>query len=250
MKSIVVANWKMNPASLRDAKKLLESTRKVAEVAKNVSIVVAPPSLYLRELRAAYKGKRLSFAAQNAHFESEGSFTGETSLPQIRDARVTHVLVGHAERRAMGETDEDVKKKVHAALDAKFTPILCIGETSRSSGGEHYVYVRQQLSGALRDITPTKLASIMIAYEPVWAIGKDTSMGAREMHEMTIFIRKTIVDMHNGAGMNIKILYGGSVDEKNAADMLINGDVNGLLVGRVSTQAARFASLISVLADL
>lgn len=244
MKSIVVANWKMNPTTYRDAKRLLDATKKAAEAAKNVSLIVAPPSIFLRELRASYKGKRILFAAQSAHYEASGSFTGEMSQQQVKDAKCSAVLVGHAERRAAGETNDDVKKKVAAALENKLLPVLCIGEASRTQEGEHYTFVREQLTTVLRDIPAAKMPQIMIAYEPIWAIGASKPMSVREMHEMAIFIRKTIVEMHGSSGMNMKILYGGAIDETNAADMLREGDVNGLLVGRASTDPFKIKALI------
>lgn len=250
MKSIVVANWKMNPATFRDAKKLLNDTKDAVDEAKNVHVIVAPPALYIKELRAQYKGKKISFAAQNAHFESIGSFTGEISPVQVRDAKVTHVIVGHAERRAMGETNEDVRKKIAAALEAKLVPILCVGEVRRSHDGDYYAFVREQIVVALRDVAASKLSSIIIAYEPVWAIGAEKPMSPREMHEMAIFVRKTIVESHGAVGMSMKILYGGAIDETNAAAMIQGGDVNGLLVGRASTSSIRFAALLDALSSV
>lgn len=250
MKSIVVANWKMNPTTFKDAKKLLDVTKKAAEAAKGVSVIVAPPSIYLRELRSIYKGKRLAFAAQNAHFEKSGSFTGDISLLHVRDSKVTHILIGHAERRAQGETNEDVKKKLLFALDLKMTPVLCVGETKRTQEGEHYTFVRSQLTSVLREVAPAKVPQILIAYEPVWAIGKDKPMNPREMHEMAIFIRKVIVEMHGQGAMNMKILYGGAIDETNAGLMLREGDVNGLLVGRASADPVRFPALLEAVASI
>lgn len=244
MKSIVVANWKMNPASIKEAKKLFDATKKAADIGKNVSIIVAPPAIFLRELSGAYKGKKLSFALQNAHFERDGAHTGENSLAQGADAKAQYVLVGHAERRASGETNEDTAKKVTAALALKLTPILCVGETKRSHDGEHFDFVREQLAAALAHVQPAKLGKILIAYEPVWAIGAASPMTPRDMHEMTIFIRKSIVDSFGQAGMNIRILYGGSIDETTAYDMVRDGDVFGLLVGRASTDAKKFTSLV------
>jgi triosephosphate isomerase len=247
MKSIVVANWKMNPSTMKEAKKLFEATKKAADISKNVTIIVAPPALFLRELSSVYKGKKLSFAIQNAHFERDGAHTGENSLAQAADAKAQYVLVGHAERRAAGETNEDTGKKVVAALALKLTPILCVGETVRSHDGEHFDHVREQLAVALAQVPPAKLNKILIAYEPVWAIGASTPMTPRDMHEMTIFIRKAIVDQHGQSGMNIRILYGGSIDETNALNMVRDGDVHGLLVGRASTDVKKFASLVQSL---
>jgi triosephosphate isomerase (TIM) len=250
MKYILVANWKMHPATYKDAKKLLEVTKSAAESAKNLSVVVAPPSIYLRELRAAYKGRRLTFAAQSSHFEKDGSFTGEISPAQLKDSRASYVLVGHAERRAAGETDEDTRKKVLAVFEGGMIPILCVGEKKRGQDGAHFTFVRGQLSAALRELPHAKIGRLLIAYEPVWAIGSERAMGPREMHEMVIFIRKTIVEMHGAAGMNTKVLYGGAIDETNAAPMLSDGGVSGLLVGRASANPFKIKALIEAVAEI
>jgi triosephosphate isomerase len=250
MKSIVVANWKMNPTSWRDAKKLFEATREVAEKAKNILVIVAPPALYLRELASGYKGRKLSFAAQNAHAEAGGAFTGEISMSEVHDAKADYVLIGHAERRGMGETNAETRMKVVAALNAKLVPILCIGERTRSNTGEHFSFIAAQLSEALMDVPVAKLGNIIIAYEPVWAIGAEKPMDARGMHEMAIFIRKKMVERHGQGAMKVRILYGGSIDEHTAGDMLVHGDVDGLLVGRASTDASQFSALLTALASL
>lgn len=247
MKTMIVANWKMNPATFKEAKALFDATKKIAEKTRGASIIVAPPVIYVRELQKLYKGRRLSFALQNAHAEKGGAFTGEISLAQAKDAKIPAVIIGHAERRAMGETSDDVRRKVAAALDYKIMPILCIGEASRDASGEHYTFVKEQLKIALMDVPPQKVGSIVIAYEPVWAIGATKSMSARDMHEMTIFIRKSIVESHGKDGMNMRILYGGSIDETNALGMLREGEVGGFLVGRAALDAAKFTALISSL---
>lgn len=245
MKSLIIANWKMNPVTFKEAKKLFEETKKALDKTKQVSVVIAPPAIFIRELKTSYKGKRIQFAVQNAYFEAKGSHTGEISFGQSVDAGATYAIIGHAERRAMGETNEDVNKKVVASLTLKLLPILCIGEHTRDGNGGHYDFIREQLQIAFREVPTSKLSKIIIAYEPVWAIGGTTAMNPRDMHEMAIFIRKTIVDLYGQSGMSIKILYGGSVDETNAPEMLREGDVDGLLVGRVSTDAVQFAQLIS-----
>lgn len=250
MKSILIANWKMNPPTFKEAKSLLEATRKAGDKAKNVSIVLAPPSIYLRQLRALYKGKRIAFCAQNAHPESAGAFTGEISLSQAKDAKAAYVLVGHAERRAAGETNEDTKKKVGAALKLGVTPILCVGETQRSGSGEHFTRVAEQLKAGLAEVPKGFLKKVLIAYEPVWAIGASRPMTPRDMHEMAIFIRKTVIGLHGDGGMQIRILYGGAIDETNAADMRQNGDIEGLLVGRASSDPRKIASLIAALSTV
>jgi triosephosphate isomerase len=247
MKSLVVGNWKMNPGTMREARKLFEATKKAAEKTKSVAVVVAPPAIFLRELRSSYKGKRVAFAAQHANSEAGGAFTGETSLAQFKDAGAAYAIVGHAERRGMGETNDDTRKKVAAALALKIIPILCVGETSRNSDGEYFTVVKEQLRAGLADVVAAKLSGVIVTYEPLWTIGRDLAMSPRDMHEMAIFVRKSIVELKGAAGMNIKILYGGSIDETNAGAMLREGDVVGLLVGRASEDAAKFGSLLQAI---
>ena len=246
-KVIVVANWKMNPASFREAKKLFEAERKAAEKSRGAGVVIAPPAIFLRELSLAYRGSKVAFAVQNAHFEAGGAHTGEISLAQAKDARAKYVIVGHAERRAEGETDDDARKKVAAALSLKMTPILCVGESSRTDEGEQYDVVREQLRAGLADVAASSLSRVLLVYEPLWTIGKQTAMNPREMHQMAIFIRKCVVESHGEGGRSLKILYGGSVDEKNAAAMLREGDVHGFLVGRASVRAEEFAKLLQAI---
>ncbi len=247
MKSIVVANWKMNPATAREAKKLFDATKKAADTAPHVSVVIAPPSIFLRDVRAGYKGKRIALAVQNIHTEASGAYTGEISLAQAKDAGVSYAIVGHAERRAMGETNDDTRKKVSAALANKVTPVLCVGETARTASGEYFGVVKEQVRVGLADVVPASLGNVVISYEPVWAIGGERTMSPRDMHEMAIFIRKTVVELHGEKGMGIKIIYGGAATESNAAQMLREGDVNGLLVGHVSIDPQRFAALLQAL---
>ena len=238
----------MNPDTMRQAKALFEATRRVADRAKNVSIVIAPPSIFLRELASGYKGAKISFASQNIHFENIGAHTGEIAPEMVRDAKAAYALVGHAERRALGETNEETRAKVNAAIAAKLMPILCVGERKRDHSGEHFDFVKEQLKIGLKDVSPAHIAKTIIAYEPVWEIGASEAMSPALMHEMAIFIRKSVVATHGEKGMKIRILYGGSVDETNAKDMMRDGDVQGLLVGRASVDADTFALLIKSLA--
>lgn len=247
MKALIVANWKMNPDTLKAAKKLAEATKKAAAGAKGVSVVICPPAVFLRELASA-RGK-VSFGAQNVHFENRGSFTGEVSALQAKDAKASHAIIGHAERRAMGETNDDVRKKVDAALAANLTPILCIGERERGQGAEHFEFVRDQIRSCISEEAGKRLSKIVVAYEPVWAIGAPKPMLAGQMHEMSIFIRKTLVERFGSAGHNVTILYGGAIDATNAADMIRDGDVAGLLVGRASVDAIVFTALLKASAN-
>lgn len=248
MKALVVANWKMNPTTFREAKTLLEASKKAIEKSKGISLIIAPPAIYLRDLSRLSHGRRVLFALQNVHDQAGGAFTGEISIAQGKDAKISACIIGHAERRRAGETNDDCRRKVASALTNKITPILCVGEMSRDHSGEHFQFIKDQLKIALMDVPPQKVAQVVIAYEPVWAIGATTAMPPRDMHEMTIFIRKSIVETHGKDGMNMKILYGGSIDETNALAMLQGGEVAGFLVGRASIESTKFAALIHSIA--
>lgn len=247
MKALVVANWKMNPSSHAQAKRLLDASKKALEKTTGVSLIVAPPALYLREFAGSSKGKRIAFAAQNAHAALGGAHTGEISMKQVKDAKASYVIIGHAERRAAGESDDDVKAKVAAALALNLTPILCVGEASRGAQGEYFEFIGTQLRAGLKDVAQNKVAKAIIAYEPIWAIGATAAMRPRDMREMAIFIRKTIVDQHGAGAMSIRVLYGGSIEAANAAEMLAEGDVAGLLVGRASADVQQVSQLMEAI---
>lgn len=248
MEALVVANWKMNPATGKEAAKLFVATKEAAQAAKSVEVVVAPSTIHLRGVAEGYRGTRIAFAGQDAHFEQGGAHTGDTSFAQLKDAGASWVILGHAERRAEGQTNAAVGQRVAAALAARFTPILCVGERERHPNGDHFTFVREQLSAAFADVPAAKVPKVVIAYEPVWAIGASKAMEPRQMHEMAIFIRKTLADLY-GKPIAGAILYGGAIDPDNAAAMLTDGDVEGLLVGRASTDAAVFAPLLRAVAQ-
>ncbi len=248
MKALVVANWKMNPPTFREAKKLLEDTKKAAEK-HNVSVVIAPPAIFVRELAAKSRGKRVMFATQHARAEESGAHTGEVSISQAQDAKVSYILIGHAERRAQGETNADTRKKIVTTCALGLTPILCIGEVERGQSAEYFTYIADQLRTALSDLPPSHLVRTLIVYEPLWTIGTDRAMSPHDMHQMSIFIRKTIVDMYGDIGHKMKILYGGSLNAANTGAMLREGDVHGLLVGRASIDAVEFGHLLQAVAS-
>lgn len=245
MRAIIVANWKMNPESFVAAKRLLEATKKATEPYRALSVIVAPPAVFVRELS---KGRgRISFAAQSARPEPVGSCTGDMSLAQMKDARCSYALVGHAERRARGESNEDTSAQLQAALTLGLSPILCIGERERSADGRHFAYVKEQLRAAFAGVKAPSIKKLMIAYEPVWAIGAAKPMTPRDMHEMSIFVRKTLVELLGATAMDTRILYGGAIDATTARPMLEDGDVHGLLVGRASVDATAFKGLITAI---
>lgn len=237
----------MHPQTLSGAKTLVAATKKAIGTARGLMVVIAPPSVFLRDIAKGAKSMRLAYAAQHAHVEKEGAYTGEISLSQVKDSGASYVIIGHAERRALGESNDDTRKKVAAALALGLRPILCVGEVERDEEGEYLHGFAAQVLTGLADVPKNKLKQVTIAYEPVWAIGAAETMSPNAMHEMSLYIRKLLMEPFGRAALTIPILYGGAIDEGNAKMMLEEGEVQGLLVGRVSADPVRFQALLAVI---
>jgi triosephosphate isomerase len=243
---IIVGNWKMNPESSKKALEVFTGIEKgLTKVnAKKVTAIVCPSYLHIGTVKAKSKGRAL-IGAQNFYPELKGSFTGEVSPVMLKDMGVSHVILGHSERRKMGESDESVNKKVLLALKNKITPIICIGETTRDDDGAYLAVIKDQILHALEGVTRPQLNSIIIAYEPVWAIGATVAMNAHDVHQMMIFIKKVLLDQYKMKSFSATpVLYGGAVDPTNAHGILTEGEADGLLVGRQSLEAASFLEII------
>lgn len=246
MRKIIIANWKMNPATPREARALAAKTKLLASRLRTTSLIVCPPAIHLGLLSAG-KSKAI-WGAQDVSLKSgEGPFTGELSAAMLRYAGAEFALIGHSERRAMGETDETVNLKVKNALAAKLKVILCVGEEMRDDGGAYLEPLREQIKTALRGMSRSDLKRLVIAYEPVWAVGKRALAAdtPAEFFHHSLFIKKILTDLFDKrAAMLVPVLYGGSVDGKNAAGFLHEGRADGLLVGRASLQPEEFKKIL------
>mgnify|MGYP001558805951 FL=1 len=248
----IVGNWKMSPETMHEARALFLSVKKAARMSR-ARIIVCPPFPFLSLLAQDAKTGKVLLGAQNVSNETGIAHTGEVSGAMLSSLGVHYVIVGHSERRAQGETDAIVSAKVRAAIEEKITPIICVGERARDDHALYFDELSRQIKGSLAGLSRKDAEKIIIAYEPVWAIGEaatgsDTPEGTEEM---ALFVRKTLADMF-GEKMahTIPILYGGSVSEKNAKDFLARGGVQGLLVGRASQAAKSFSAIISLAAAI
>lgn len=247
-KKLVVGNWKLGPITLVDAKKTFENIKKEAAGIKKTEVVLCPPYIFISEL-AKIAGSRCKIGAQNAFWEAEGAFTGEVSPEQLAKFKISHVILGHSERRAMGETDDLVSKKVAAVLRVGMVAILCVGEKERDGEGKYLNFLEQQLRASLAGIPKRSLENIVIAYEPIWAIGAKATgaIAPADLEEMIIFIRKILSHIYDQEAVRaVPILYGGSVNERNCGDFLQQRGVSGLLVGRASLQSEKFIKIIKI----
>lgn len=240
----IIGNWKMFPKTLKEAKTIAAVTKKVAASAKHTNVIICPPMVYLGALYG--KGK-MGYGVQDVHFNDEGAHTGDTSPAAAKSVGASYAIIGHSERRAKGEDDELIAKKVVAAVRNGLTVVLCVGERARDLDGEYFAQVREQLLASLAGFPKNKVKQIIVAYEPIWAIGKDAIRPAtpEDLHEMVILIKKTLVHFFGKQyGFKVPIIYGGSVDEVNAVGFLTKGEADGLLIGRVSLDTAKFTSII------
>ncbi|MSU45332.1 MAG: triosephosphate isomerase, partial [Candidatus Zambryskibacteria bacterium] len=185
-KKLVVGNWKMNPQSLDEAKEIVREVKKITAKLKKTEVVLCPPFVYVGSVSSSPKNN-IYFGAQDAHPEASGSFTGEVSSSQLYQFGVRFVIVGHSERRKMGESDELVNKKVKSVLGEGMTAILCVGEDKRDHHGEYFNFIKSQILLGLKDVQKKVLLRVVIAYEPIWAIGAKEAVKPSELHEMSIF---------------------------------------------------------------
>ncbi len=245
-KKIIVGNWKMNPGTIDEAKRLFKSIRNIAAKLTKTSVVVCPPFLYISPL-TKLKNENVSIGSQNSHYETQGSFTGEISPSMLKDMGVEYTIVGHSERRLIGETDEIISKKANTLLDSGIKTIVCIGEKERNENGSHLDFIKEQIKNSLNLVPRKNINKLIVAYEPIWAIGAKEAMLPEDIYEMSLFIKKILADMYgHDEAVSTPILYGGSVNFRNALDIFTKGKIDGLLVGRESINSPGFTQLLKV----
>lgn len=245
-KIFVVGNWKLNPTSLLKAKELFNGVRKEVAKISEVTTVVIPPYLYIPEFSRFIKPEGIKLGAQDIFYEEVGPFTGEVSATVLSDFSVKYVIVGHSERRALGEIDEQVNRKVKAALKKRMTPIVCVGEKERDSDGAFFAIIEEQIKALTEGLERKDLAKIIIAYEPIWAIGTGKTATTSDVQEMQIFIFSILTKLFDRkTAEKIPLLYGGSVKAGNAKILHEEGGMNGFLVGGASLKAKEFVKIIN-----
>jgi triosephosphate isomerase (TIM) len=244
----IAGNWKMNPQTTEAARALAEAVKAGVGQATDVRVAVCPPAIFLHAIDSALAGSPVGLGAQNMHWKPEGAYTGELSGAMLNDAGCTQVILGHSERRhGMGETDAQVNAKLHAALEARLIPIVCIGETEQErDAGQTEDVVLGQLAGSLAGLAPEAMAGVVLAYEPVWAIGTGRTATPAQAEEVHALIRGWIERTFDAAtAARVVVQYGGSVKPDNAAELLARPDIDGALVGGASLKASDFLAIIA-----
>ena len=243
---LIAGNWKMHK-TVGDAEMFISALLPRIYAADGVEVAICPPFTALGAMVDSTRGSRVQVFAQNAHGTESGAFTGEVSVPMLVDLDVHGVILGHSERREYyAETDKALALKVPAALEAGLVPILCVGETeTERENGDTERKLRHQVQEGLAKLDPADLARVVIAYEPIWAIGTGKVASAEQAQEACSFIRALVADRSPEAAAATRVLYGGSVKPDNAAELLGLPDIDGALVGGASLDAEAFAAIIA-----
>ncbi len=247
-KPFIAGNWKMNTDS-HSSVELAKGVRAGAEglAGDSVDVAVIPPFVYIQSVAAAVSSGDIAVGAQDLYFEEKGAFTGEISAKMLKDIGCAYVLCGHSERRhVIGETDELVNKKLLAAINGGLRGILCVGELlEEREAGQTDAVVTRQIKTGLAGICDERITGVTIAYEPVWAIGTGKTATPQQAQEVHAMIRGLLAEMYDQSSADsIRIQYGGSAKPDNAAELMANPDVDGLLVGGASLKADDFTAII------
>jgi triosephosphate isomerase (TIM) len=242
---LVAANWKMHK-TVAEAVAFADAVVPKLKAVTDVEAAVAPPFTALAALRDRFAGTAIALAAQNAHFEKNGAFTGEVSVAMLAELGVRYVILGHSERRQLfGETDDGIAKKVAAVQAAGLRPILCVGELlAEREAGRTFDVLARQIAGSLASADGARAAELVVAYEPVWAIGTGRTATPALAQEAHAFIRARLADRFGADAGKIRIQYGGSVKPDNAAELLAQPDIDGALVGGASLDPEAFARIV------
>jgi triosephosphate isomerase len=243
----IAGNWKMN-LNRAEAVALAKAVADGVAQVGNADVAVCPPAVYLDAVSQVVQGTKLGLGAQNLYFEPNGAFTGETSVAMLTDLGCHYVILGHSERRhILGETNEDVNKKVKVALAAGLLPIVCVGELlSEREAGQTAKVVESQFDGSLAGLSAEQMATVVLAYEPVWAIGTGKVATPEQAEAVHMDLRKLLTRRYNTAvAEGVRIQYGGSVKASNAAELLAQPNVDGALVGGASLKADEFLGIVA-----
>jgi triosephosphate isomerase len=247
-KRIIAGNWKMNK-SVAESKDLAADIKRELAECRDVDVVLCPPFTSLESVGTVIENTQIKFGAQNMHWENDGAYTGEISANMLRSIYCHYVILGHSERRSyFGETDAIVNKKTKTALAANLIPIVCVGETLEERKAErHSEVVRTQLSGSLDGILGDDLKRVIIAYEPVWAIGTGEVATPAQAQEMHAFIRTVLAEIASAdVAESVRLQYGGSMKPDNADELLSQPDIDGGLIGGAALDARTFVELIRI----
>jgi triosephosphate isomerase len=242
---LIIGNWKLNPLTQSDAVALAHGVAKKHKNAAEPYVAIAPPYPFLTEVAKKIAKSSVALAAQDVSEMAVGAFTGEVSAAQLKNVGTEFCIIGHSERRAMGETDAQVLAKVQAVVKHKMVPVVCVGERTRDENGNFLGFVEAQLMSLASGLAAAQMRKVVIAYEPIWAIGTGDTATVGDVKEMQLFIESVLTKVYDrSTARAVRLLYGGSVKPHNAAELQEGGGMMGFLVGGASLKAEDFLAII------
>ncbi len=244
MKHIILANWKASPTTVKEATALFNSTKLAVSKMRSVEVILAPPAVYIESMASKYRGNKINFCAQAISTYEDVAHTGALSATHFKSVGATYALIGHSE---IGDSIDDLRIKTFLAIKYGLTPIVFVGEGSRDLSASYLGVIKEQIQAALKELSESQVQTVIFCYEPVWAVGQAEAMDSYDVHQMMLYLRKVLLDEY-GAAMARKsiMLYGGSVNTGNIKDLLEIDDLDGVAVGRASTDAGAFTELLGV----
>src|SRR3989344_3400566 len=244
-KRLVIGNWKMNPATSAEARRIAARTRRAVAGLARTDVVACPPFVYLPIVSSRRPALNFSLGAQSVSDKESRAYTGHVSADMLKDLGVEYVIAGHSEQRNLGDPDAVGAGRIMRIVEVGLKAVVCVGENTRDDNGAYLAGLKEQLKNSLLGLPRERAKNIIIAYEPVWAVGASQAMAPEQIYEMSIFIKKVFADIFGlEPAMKAKVLYGGSVNSRNAADIISIGKVDGLLVGRESVNLPGFVELL------
>jgi len=244
MTHTILANWKMAPSSLKEAKVLFDDTKSTVGKLRSVNVILAPPSVFLQPISSGYRGNKLAFSAQEISIHEAGAYTGEVSAKQFADSGATYAMVGHSE---CGSDLDSVRVQTFMAIKNSLSPIVFIGEKERDKNGKYLIDIRHQILTSLKELSIGQINDVIFCYEPVWVIGSDSVLSVYDIHAMSLYIRKVLAgEYDSNIAKKVQILYGGSVDKNNIEDILRIEDIDGVAIGRASVNIEHFIDILKI----
>ncbi len=244
MKHLILANWKMSPSSAKEAQTLFDSTKKLVGRLRSVQVVAAVPAVFIQSLASSYSGNKIQLAAQNISAYEEVANTGSLSAGQFASIGAGYTLIGHSETT---DTIDDLRVKTFLALKHSLTPIIFVGEERRDNTGKYLKVIKEQMLAAMQELSKVQIEQTIFCYEPVWSVGQDESPSTYEIHTIILYMRKVLAEEHgSNIAQKIQILYGGSVNTDNIKGIIEIEDLDGVAVGRASTNSEQFAEILKI----
>jgi len=250
-KKIIVGNLKMNMETISMREEYLKDSKEVYEnITENIDIVLCPQTLYVEHFLQFFENTKIKIGSQDCFWETYGSYTGQISPKTVKSMGAKYVIIGHSERRGLGESCVEVTKKCLTALRVGLIPIVCVGYVYNNNNGDETVAVGESVKSILNEVSKEELKKVVFAYEPVWAIGSGKIPSVDDIYTMVLYIKKLIKNHYSTVDIDTKVLYGGSVSPQNISNIIVDAHVDGVLIGGVSLQAERFAQVIKIVDNI